>query len=106
MPDPGLTARLRAALPDALYGPSWTTDAPYRETAEEIAKYRADGIVTVEMEASCLFTVAERGRGAGRGRVRGVRRAARRAVGAALRLGRHPAGAVDAVRGGRVVLSG
>jgi uridine phosphorylase len=58
VPDPELTERLRAALPDALHGPSWTTDAPYRETAEEIAKYRADGIVTVEMEASCLFTVA------------------------------------------------
>jgi uridine phosphorylase len=58
VPDPGLTARLRAALPGAVYGPSWTTDAPYRETAEEVAKYRADGIVTVEMEASCLFTVA------------------------------------------------
>jgi uridine phosphorylase len=58
VPDPGLTARLRAALPGAVHGPSWTTDAPYRETAEEVAKYRADGIVTVEMEASCLFTVA------------------------------------------------
>jgi uridine phosphorylase len=58
VPDPGLTARLRAALPDAVYGPSWTTDAPYRETGEEVAKYRADGIVTVEMEASCLFAVA------------------------------------------------
>src|SRR3984957_19218733 len=58
VPDPGLTARLRAALPEAVHGPSWTTDAPYRETAEEVAKYRADGIVTVEMEASCLFTVA------------------------------------------------
>jgi uridine phosphorylase len=58
VPDPGLTARLRAALPDAILGPSWTTDAPYRETAEEVAKYRAEGIVTVEMEASCLFTVA------------------------------------------------
>ena len=57
-PDPGLTARLGAALPDAIHGPSWTTDAPYRETAEEVAKYRAEGIVTVEMEASCLFTVA------------------------------------------------
>jgi uridine phosphorylase len=58
VPDPGLTARLREALPGAAYGPSWTTDAPYRETAEEIAKYRAEGILTVEMEASCLFTVA------------------------------------------------
>jgi uridine phosphorylase len=56
-PDPGLTARLRDVLPAAAYGPSWTTDAPYRETAEEIAKYRAEGILTVEMEASCLFTV-------------------------------------------------
>jgi uridine phosphorylase len=58
-PDPGLTARLCAALPAAAYGPSWTTDAPYRETAEEIAKYRAEAILTVEMEASCLFTVAK-----------------------------------------------
>ncbi len=57
-PDPGLTARLRDALPAAARGPSWTTDAPYRETAEEIARYRAEGILTVEMEASCLFTVA------------------------------------------------
>jgi uridine phosphorylase len=57
-PDPGLTARLREALPAAIYGPSWTTDAPYRETSEEIAKYRAEGILTVEMEASCLFTAA------------------------------------------------
>jgi uridine phosphorylase len=58
LPDPGLTARLRDALPTAACGPSWTTDAPYRETAEEIARYRAEGILTVEMEASCLFTVA------------------------------------------------
>jgi uridine phosphorylase len=58
VPDPGLTARLRAALPGAVYGSSWTTDAPYRETVEEVAKYRAEGIATVEMEASCLFTVA------------------------------------------------
>jgi uridine phosphorylase len=57
-PDPGLFARLREALPAAAHGPSWTTDAPYRETADEIAKYRAEGILTVEMEASCLFTVA------------------------------------------------
>ena len=58
VPDPDLTHRLRTTLPTAAVGPSWTTDAPYRETAEEIAKYRADGIFTVEMEASCLFTVA------------------------------------------------
>jgi uridine phosphorylase len=57
-PDPALTALLREVVPKAAYGPSWTTDAPYRETSEEIAKYRAEGILTVEMEASCLFTVA------------------------------------------------
>jgi uridine phosphorylase len=59
VPDPGLTARLREALPAAAHGPSWTTDAPYRETVEEIGRYRAEGILTVEMEASCLFTVAK-----------------------------------------------
>jgi uridine phosphorylase len=57
-PDPELTARLRTALPTAAHGPSWTTDAPYRETAEEVARYGAEGMLTVEMEASCLFTVA------------------------------------------------
>ena len=60
VPDARLTARLREALPAAAHGPSWTTDAPYRETAQEIAKYRAEGILTVEMEASCLFTVAKK----------------------------------------------
>ena len=58
LPHPGLTARLRESLPAAAPGPSWTTDAPYRETAAEIARYRAEGILTVEMEASSLFTVA------------------------------------------------
>lgn len=40
-------------------GPSWTIDAPYRETVEEIKKYQEEGIMTVEMEASALFSVAE-----------------------------------------------
>jgi uridine phosphorylase len=38
-------------------GTSWTTDAPYRETIEELRQYRADGVATVEMEASALFAV-------------------------------------------------
>ena len=37
---------------------SWTTDAPYRETPEEIAHYRGKGVLTVEMEAGALFAVA------------------------------------------------
>jgi uridine phosphorylase len=56
-PDAGLLASLRAALPDAAVGPSWTTDAPYRETAEEIVAFRDEGILTVDMEASAIFTI-------------------------------------------------
>lgn len=37
---------------------SWTTDAPYRETLEELVYYRELGVKTVEMEASALFSVA------------------------------------------------
>jgi uridine phosphorylase len=40
-------------------GPTWTTDAPYRETAEEVRAFRAEGVVTVEMEAASVFAVAE-----------------------------------------------
>ena len=36
-------------------GTSWTTDAPYRETIDELRQYRADGVATVEMEVSALF---------------------------------------------------
>ncbi len=38
-------------------GTSWTTDAPYRETIEELRQYCSDGVATVEMEASALFAV-------------------------------------------------
>lgn len=57
-PDRQLTARLRAALPGAPSGSTWTTDAPYRETVEEIAHFRAGGVLTVDMEAAALFAVA------------------------------------------------
>lgn len=39
-------------------GPTWTTDAPYRETVPEVERYAADGVVTVEMEAAATFAVA------------------------------------------------
>jgi len=39
-------------------GSSWTTDGFYRQTKEEIAQYQHEGILTVEMEASALFSVA------------------------------------------------
>lgn len=38
-------------------GTTWTTDAPYRETIEELEYYRNEGVQTVEMEASALFAV-------------------------------------------------
>ena len=47
----------------ALTGASWTTDAPFRETAEAIEAARAKGILAVEMEAAALYTFA-RARGA------------------------------------------
>jgi uridine phosphorylase len=40
-------------------GPSWTTDALYKETKEELEDYKKQGIYTVEMEASAIFTVAK-----------------------------------------------
>ena len=40
-------------------GYSWTTDAPYMETVDEIHYYRSQGVKTVEMEASLLFTMSK-----------------------------------------------
>ncbi|HEU0157486.1 MAG TPA: nucleoside phosphorylase [Stellaceae bacterium] len=39
-------------------GASWTTDAPFRETAEAIARARTRGILAVEMEAAALYACA------------------------------------------------
>jgi uridine phosphorylase len=55
----GLTAVLQEeldglGLPDVL-GPVWTTDAPYRETAEQLERHAANGILAVEMQAASLF---------------------------------------------------
>jgi purine-nucleoside phosphorylase len=40
-------------------GMTWTIDSVYRETVEEALAYREEGVVTVEMEAAALFTIAE-----------------------------------------------
>ena len=37
----------------------WTTDAPYRETAEELREHAANGALAVEMQAASLFAFAE-----------------------------------------------
>lgn len=39
-------------------GTTWTTDAPYRETVEKIKARRAEGCITVEMEAAAFMAVA------------------------------------------------
>ncbi len=39
-------------------GKTWTTDAFYRETPRRIAARKAEGCLTVEMEAAALFAVA------------------------------------------------
>lgn len=40
-------------------GPSWTTDAPFRETKRLIALRRLEGIVSVEMEAAALLALGK-----------------------------------------------
>jgi uridine phosphorylase len=60
--DAGLLAMALAALErDALHavvGSSWTTDAPFRETAEAIEVARSKGVLAVEMEAAALYAFA------------------------------------------------
>jgi uridine phosphorylase len=52
-------AALKAAGLHAIVGPTWTTDAPFRETAEAIEAARQRGILAVEMEAAALYTFAK-----------------------------------------------
>ncbi|MDH7488203.1 MAG: nucleoside phosphorylase [Anaerolineae bacterium] len=42
-----------------LTGKTWTTDAPYRETPDKVRLRRAEGCLTVEMEAAAFFAVAQ-----------------------------------------------
>lgn len=61
-PDAALTARLLEAVQERVesvsLGKTWTTDAIYRETREEVLHYRTEGVLTVEMEAASLSAVA------------------------------------------------
>lgn len=49
---------LTAAGMPVLVGAAWTTDAPFRETAEAITAAQAAGILAVEMEAAALYAFA------------------------------------------------
>lgn len=62
-----LTGAIRARGAEPTVGSTWTTDAPYRETREEVERYQSAGVKSVEMEAAGLFAI---------GQVRGVQTAA------------------------------
>lgn len=51
-------AALEAQGVPVVRGATWTTDAPFRETAGAIRARRAQGIVAVEMEAAALYAFA------------------------------------------------
>jgi uridine phosphorylase len=60
--EPRLVAAAAAAVREAgliaHVGMSWTTDAPFRETAAAIEWARGNGALAVEMEAAALYTFA------------------------------------------------
>ena len=60
--NPGLRNRLQGAFAEleepVHVGASWTTDAPFRETATAIESARHDGVLAVEMEAAALYAFA------------------------------------------------
>jgi len=62
--DPRLVAVAADALKrnhqHVIVGSSWTTDAPFRETAGAIEASRTLGILAVEMEAAALYAFARR----------------------------------------------
>jgi purine-nucleoside phosphorylase len=51
-------AALAAAEIKAVVGTTWTTDAPFRETAAAISSAKTRGVLAVEMEAAALYTFA------------------------------------------------
>lgn len=59
--DAGLVSELAESIRDrgaaCTVGTTWTTDAPFRETREEVLEYQAEGVKTVEMESAGLFTI-------------------------------------------------
>lgn len=56
--DTAVSALREMGIPFTL-GKTWTTDAMYRETPDRIALRRAEGCISVEMEAAAFFAVSE-----------------------------------------------
>jgi uridine phosphorylase len=61
--DPALTDSVARALSGGqtpvIRGASWTTDAPFRESASLIAARREEGVLSVEMEAAALLAMGQ-----------------------------------------------
>ena len=61
--DATLIGPLRHALKDVdisvVVGPTWTTDAPFRETQSAIDAMQTHGLLAVEMEAAALYAFAQ-----------------------------------------------
>ena len=53
-----LIGALTSLREPVVVGDSWTTDAPYRETATALAAAEAEGVLCVEMEAAALYAYA------------------------------------------------
>jgi uridine phosphorylase len=52
------TQAVNGRNPPVIVGASWTTDAPFRETADAIDAARSKGVLAVEMEAAALYAFA------------------------------------------------
>jgi uridine phosphorylase len=55
-----ISRSLKKAGVEFALGPTWSIDAPYTETRDEVEKYSDMGILTVEMESAGLFAVANK----------------------------------------------
>lgn len=53
-----LIRELSSVSPNVCRGRVWTTDAPYRETAEQLRFWADQGVLAVEMQAASLFAFA------------------------------------------------
>jgi len=54
-----LTHNLQKQGDQPRIGATWTTDAPYRETLEEVREFQAEGVPCVEMESAGLFAICQ-----------------------------------------------
>jgi uridine phosphorylase len=53
-----LAQELSSTASHVVRGPVWTTDAPYRETPDQLRAWADRGVLAVEMQAASLFAFA------------------------------------------------